>query len=204
MKKIFYTLVSFLTLCSLITSAARAQTVSQPTISAITPSGGQTIYGNKIPVLIAFENFTLVDYQVNTISKNGEGHIHLWLDEQNPTGENAVKLTEETFTYNDVPYGDHTLIAELVNNNHKPLIPPQKVTVQFKNSPVVSPSPTVKSGIDKNTALVIFVVVALVIVAAWWYTKEEPEDVTEEKTETPAKTKRASKRKTTRKSKSKS
>jgi len=171
-----------------------------PSISSITPSEGQTIYGNKIPILIAYENFTLADFAVSTVAKPGEGHIHLWMDETSPIAENAVKLREETFTYSDVTYGDHTLVAELVNNDHTSLVPPQKVTVKFKNAPVVSPSPTVKSGIDKNTALVIFVVVALVIVAAWWYTKEEDGEEINEETKGPKKTKLKA-RKTARKPK---
>lgn len=171
------TIVSLTSLAvSLALPAAVIAQTPTPTISSITPSEAQTIYGNKIPVLIAYENFTLADSAVNTINKPGEGHIHLWMDEASPTGENAVKLMEETFTYSDVAYGEHTLVAELVNNNHTSLVPPQKVTVNFKNAPVGSPSPTVKSGIDKSTALVIFIVVALVIVAAWWYTKEEDEE----------------------------
>lgn len=189
---------------SLALPAAVIAQIPAPTISSITPSEGQTIYGNKIPVLIAYENFTLEDSATNTIAKPGEGHIHLWMDETNPTGENAVKLKEETFTYSDVAYGEHTLVAELVNNDHTPLVPPQKVTVKFKNAPVGSPSPTVKSGIDKTTALVIFIVVALVIVAAWWYTKEEDEEVSEE-TKAPkkatAKTKKTTKKKAPKKRK---
>lgn len=196
---------AFVSLTSLAVSLALpASVIAQaltPTISSITPSEEQTIYGNKIPVLIAYENFVISDYETNIINRPGYGHIHLWMDESSPAAENAVKLKEETFTYNDVPFGNHILVAELVNNDHTSLVPPQKTTVNFKNAPALSPSPTVKSGIDKTTALVIFVVVALVIIAAWWYTKEEDEEANEE-TKAPKKTVSKAK-KTTRKKASK-
>ena len=153
-----------------------AQTTS-PALKVITPQEGQTIYGTRLPILFSVENFELVDYQTNPSPIAGQGHIHLWLDETNPTRESAAKVIQDSFTFSDVPFGEHTLRAELVTNNHNSLTPPQIVTVTFKNAQLSTPSPAVAtSGFDKNTALVILVVVALVIVAAWWYTKEEDEE----------------------------
>ena len=164
------------------TSALAQSPNTAPALKIITPADSQTIYGGKIPILFAVEKFQLVDYQKNTSLVAGQGHIHVWLDDQNPTKESARKITADSTTYTDVPYGDHVLRAELVNNNHTSLTPAVVSTVKFKSAPAASPSPAVSSGFDKNTALVILVVVALVIVAAWWYTKEEDE-------ETPAKSK---------------
>ena len=158
----------------ILASNAIAQT-NTPTVKAVTPSDGQTIYGQRIPILLAVENFQLVDYGQYKTATRGQGHIHLWLDESKPTADSAKQISTENFTYSDVPYGEHTLRAELVNNNHTSLTPPVTTTVKFKSAAVASPSPAAVSGFDKNTALVILVVVALVIVAAWWYTKEEEE-----------------------------
>ena len=168
-------------------------TATRPTLTVITPSEGQTIYGNKVPILLSVENFEIVDYGQNPTNVAGVGHAHLWLDDQNPTRDSAAKVTDDNFTYSDVAFGSHTLKAELVNNNHTSLIPPVVTTINFKTAPTVTPSPAATSGFDKNTALVILVVVALVIVAAWWYTKEEEEP--------PAKSqaKKITKRKTTKK-----
>lgn len=153
-----------------------AQTpATNPQLTVVTPSEGQTIYGDRIPILLSPENFQIVDYQKNSVPQKGQGHTHLWLDDQNPTRESAVKLTSDSFTYTDVNFSRHTLRAELVANNHTSLNPPVVVTVNFTNVPLTSPSPAAASGFDKNTALVILVVVALIIVAAWWYTKEEEE-----------------------------
>ncbi len=145
-------------------------------LKIVTPSEGQTIYGQKVPILISVENLSLTDYQTNKNKAAGQGHIHLWFDDANPTRDSAVKLTTDEFTYSDVPYGDHALKAELVNNDHTSLTPQVITTVNFKTAPVATSSPVATSGFDKNTALVILVVVALVILAAWWYTKEEDEE----------------------------
>ncbi len=178
----------------LLASTVLAQ-VGAPKLSIITPSESQTLYGQKVPILVAVENLTLVDYQVNKTRAVGQGHIHLWLDEENPTRESAVKLTKDDFTYSDVPYGEHTLRAELVNNDHTSLTPPVVTTVNFRTEPAATPSPIATSGFDKNTALVILVVVALVIVAAWWYTKEEDEELISEEAKAKPKRKVSGKKK---------
>lgn len=150
-----------------------------PQIKSITPSDGQTIYGSKIPVLITVENFQLVDFQNNSAPTSGQGHVHLWLDDQNPTPESAQKSIDGQSIYNDVSFGDHALTVELVNSDHTPLVPSVKTTVKFNTAPVGTPTPIQSSGFDKKTAFVIFVIVALVILAAWWYTKEEDEEPSE-------------------------
>lgn len=177
----------------LATTTISAQGTQAPTLTVITPGENQTIFGSKIPILFAVENFEIVDYQTNTKPATGQGHIHLWLDDTKPTLDSAVKLIRDDFTFSDVAFGQHALRAELVGNNHQSLAPPQVVTVNFKSATASSPSPVATSGFDKNTALVILVVVALVIVAAWWYTKEEEE--TPSKIESPkSKSKKASRK----------
>ena len=169
-----------------------AQT-SIPKFEIVTPGDTQTIYGNKIPVLFAVENFQLVDYSQNSKPATGQGHIHLWLDSDSPTTQSATKIIQDTYTFSDVSYGDHTLRAELVTNDHKSLVPQQIVTVNFKSAQIPSAAQESQtSGFDKKTATVILVVVALVIIAAWWYTKDEEE---EEKPEKASKPKRKNKRK---------
>lgn len=195
MKNIIKPIVISTIAILLLTTTTFAQT-SAPTLKIITPGDGQTIYGNKIPILFSVENFHLTDYQKTPAAQKGQGHIHIWLDDNNPTKDSAKEVIEDTTTYSDVPYGEHTLRAELVGNNHTSLTPPITTTVKFKSTPTASPSPAVTSGFDKNTALVILVVVALVIVAAWWYTKEEDEEMPKPSTNSKPK---SVKKKTTRK-----
>ena len=176
------------------TSVLAQSPSTSPSLKLVTPTDGQTIYGDKIPILFAVENFQLIDYAKNPTLVAAQGHIHIWLDDTTPTKDSARKVITDYTTYIDVPYGEHTLKTELVGNNHTSLTPPVTVTVKFKSAPASSPSPAVSSGFDKNTALVILVVVTLVIVAAWWYTKEEDETPTKSTSTT-----KATKRKTAKK-----
>ena len=182
MKKLALILGTFLLLALTIIPTTSAQAKGIPTLDVLTPSEGQTIYGDKVPVLLDAQNFEIVDFANNAKAVAGQGHVHLWLDDEQMTPQSAAKAIEDTFTFSDVPAGDHKLRAELVNNDHTSLKPPVVVEVaSFKTAPVASAvPPEAESGFDKKTALVIFVVVALVIVAAWWYTKDEDEEMEKE------------------------
>ncbi|MBI2598682.1 hypothetical protein HYW40_00460 [Candidatus Curtissbacteria bacterium] len=175
------------------TPALAQSSQAAPSLKILTPGPAQTIYGNTVPVLISVENLELTDYQTSALPQLGQGHIHLWLDDDTLTNESAIKVTTDTHTFSGVTPGDHTLVAEIVNNNHTSLIPAQITTVKFTVAPAATPSSTA-SGFDKNTAFVILVVVALIIIAAWWYTKEEDEEV-----EVANKKRQATSRKTARK-----
>ena len=175
MNKIVKVALSIWALAIFAVGAAYAQAATQPTLKIVTPSEAQTIYGTKVPVLLAVENFQLVESAQYPTNASGQGHVNLWLDDPSPTQDSATKVAANEFIYSDVGSGDHTLIAELVNNNNAPQTPAVKATINFKTSPVASPSPIAASGFDKKTGLIILAIVAAVIVAAWWYTKEEPE-----------------------------
>lgn len=192
MKRITYILPLSAAVTLLAASTAFAQTAGNPQLQVVTPSDGQTIYGNRVPILFSVQNFTIVEKPANTTALNNQGYILIWLDDKNAAMDTATQVTADSFTYSDVAYGDHTLKAELVTTDNKPLNPPQEVTVNFKNAPITSPTPAATEGFDKNTTLVILIVVALVIVAAWWYTREETEEETQAKTKKPKPTKKTS------------
>lgn len=192
-------LITTAALSILSVSPAFAQTAASPTpvtgapkIMVITPQSGQTIYGDKVPILFSVNGLALTDYNTNPYVTPGQGHIHVWLDDQNATKDSAKMVITDNTMYSDVPAGDHTLKAELENNDHSSLTPPEIVTVNFKTAPVGSPAPAPSPTFDKNTALVILIVVALVILAAWWYTKDDED-------EKPAKEETSNKRPVTRK-----
>ncbi|MEK7580769.1 MAG: hypothetical protein AAB512_00655 [Patescibacteria group bacterium] len=176
---------------SLMASPIVAQTNSA-SLEIVTPTDGQVVYGTKIPILFKVTNFTLVNKE-GAKPTSGEGKILLWLDDQNGNTDSSTKVYEESFTYSDVAYGDHTLKAELVTNDNKSLIPPQSTTIKFTSAVVPdAQEPATSSGFDKNTALVIFIVVGLVIVAAWWYTKDEEEEPVEKVSKPQTSTKKKS------------
>ncbi len=180
MKSLLTTFALTLLLIAATIKPAHAQ--NSPSLEVVTPTENQTVYGSKIPILFNVINFQLVEDTPGTKPQVGQGHILLWLDDQNPTTESATKVAADTFTYSDVAYGNHILVAELVASDNKPLIPSQKVTVNFASAAApLTEDPKITSSFDKNTALVILVVVALVIVAAWWYTKDEDEETPNKK-----------------------
>lgn len=181
MIKILTKLASIFTVFLLTTTTVASQTITSPTLEILTPSEDQTIYGQKVPILFNVENFEIVDFNQNTTPALDQGHIHVWLDDEELTPVSATKVVEDTFTFSDVPFGEHTLMAELVGNTHESLTPPQKMTINFTNAPISTPEAATASGFDKNTAFVILIVVTLVIVAAWWYTKDEDEELEEKK-----------------------
>ena len=194
MNRTVQTLVAIAALAIISATSVLAQQSFSPTLKIVTPSEGQTIYGDRIPILLSVENLEVVDYQQYPRPAVGQGHVHLWLDDASPSRESAVKLITDSFTYTDVAFGQHTLRAELVNNNHTSFGPPVITTINFKSALAATPLPAATSGFDKNTALVILVVVALVIVAAWWYTKEEDETPTKSTTVRKTTRRKASKR----------
>lgn len=205
MKKLTIAFVLFFTV-GLTTATAQTSAPAAPVFEILTPKEGQTLYGSKVPILFNVENFELVDKEA-TVATAGEGHILVWLDQENPTAENATRVVENTFIFSDVAYAGHSLKAELVTSDNKSLNPPLTKTVNFKTEILPSEEQaTISSGFDKQTAIVILVVVALVILAAWWYTKDEDDDIDSEenlskpkrksakKTQTKAKTKKKTKR----------
>ena len=199
MKKLALILGTFLLLTLKFIPSLSAQAKGIPTLDVLTPSEGQTIYGDKVPILLDAQNFEIVDFANNTKAVAGQGHVHLWLDDEQMTPQSAAKAIEDTFTFSDVPAGDHKLKVELVANDHFSLKPPVAQEISFKTAPVSSAvTPEAESGFDKKTALVIFVVVALVIVAAWWYTKDEDEE--EVKSQTVKSKSKVTKKKTPRRS----
>ena len=175
MKQLIRTFLPTLILLLSAQSVAFAQGATSPTFEIITPTEGQKLYGNKIPILFKVTGITLSDSQ--DPKAKDQGHVLLWLDQALPTNDNATRATEDTFTFSDVPYGNHKLTGELVTTDNKSLNPPQKLTINFASAQLAtSQEPqTTATSFDKNTAFVILVVVALVILAAWWYTKDDEE-----------------------------
>lgn len=195
----FTTIFSAATVVSLFATTTVLAQTNTPSLKIETPQEGQTIYGSKVPVLISTENFQIVSSEEGKANQPGEGFVYLWLDTTDTISATATKVTEDIYTFSDVAYGEHTLTAELVNNNSTSLTPKVTTTVKFKNEPATSPSPSSAANLDKNTAAVILVIVALVILAAWWYTKDDEDEMPKEETIKPAKT-TTRRKKTTRKS----
>ena len=103
------------------------------------PKHGATVSGESVTVKVDVDNFDIVN-KLGDKRKDGQGHIHFYLDvAQMPTtpGEDAIVEGEGSYvatsstshTWKDLTAGQHTLGAQLVHNNHRPLEP--AVTAQI-------------------------------------------------------------------------
>jgi hypothetical protein len=110
-----------------------------PNLTISSPTSKQQVIGNSVTVKLAVSNFNLTDYKTHSRAVTGQGHVHLWLDQTNPTPASAVKVFTDSYTFENVKPGSHVLIAELVNNNHTSLVPPVTNKIEFTTS-LVSPS----------------------------------------------------------------
>lgn len=95
-----------------------------PTVKLIEPADGATVPAGDLKVNseVTGLKFTMPS------NKNvaGEGHIHYTLDDR--PFEMSI---EPGMVIKDVEPGEHTLEAELVNNNTQPLDPPVRAEITF-------------------------------------------------------------------------
>jgi plastocyanin len=93
------------------------------------------LYGEQVKVSVAAFNHELADFRVHKDAKDGQGHVHLWLDTDPADPKAAYKLVSgEPVVFDNVAPGEHTLTVQLVGNNHKPVLPAVKQVVHFKTA----------------------------------------------------------------------
>ncbi len=88
---------------------------ASPALKIISPSDGELIKNSNVTVKLQAENFRLVP--IGQPIKNGEGHIHVWLDSEKKLGP------QTEFTFENIASGRHSIVAELVKSNHSSLTP---------------------------------------------------------------------------------
>lgn len=114
--------------------AATDADAAAPTVRIDRPADGSTIQAGDVTISVTPGDFEIVN-KLNQDPVEGEGHIHYYVDvDELPTtpGQPAVTTDAKTYhaaatttyTWPDVPAGEHTFAVQLVNNNHTPLEPP--------------------------------------------------------------------------------
>ena len=80
------------------------------------------------------QNFNIVDKQ-GQANVTGEGHVHFYMDVSpvpNAAGQPAIPaspgaawahVSDDSYTFTNVSPGTHTFVAQLVNNDHTPVVP---------------------------------------------------------------------------------
>lgn len=148
--KIFFLFSLFLLPVTFALAQTMEEDEDRPILNIITPQEGEQILGSKVVVSFIVNNFIFTDFHKRTKSAIGEGHIHLWLDEKNPSLDNAQEaIRAADITLENIPEGDHRLILELVNNDHSSLKTPVSKTIRFKTFQTRSPT-IVKQDENKN------------------------------------------------------
>jgi hypothetical protein len=139
-----------------------------PGLSITSPVADQKIVGSTIPVTLSVTNFSLVDFRLHPKLVRGEGHVHLWLDQATNDPMSAIKIFNDNYTFENVKPGIHTLVAELVNNNHSQLVPPVRTTVTFTTTDT---APT--SGIMSVSPLLISISAFLFLLLVLYFVNNQ-------------------------------
>ena len=133
--------------------ATHGPAVGTPTIMIVSPKPGPTI-SHDLYVAVAVTNFTLVDPYGQANAPN-EGHVQLFL--------NGV-LHQEPRAYDlgfivDMPDGNGTITARLVNNDNTPLNPDVSASVTVRILGAADPTPS-----EQVTAAVSLILAVILIV----------------------------------------
>ena len=147
-----------------LTSVAAAE----PQLNVVSPSEGETILGTTVKVVIKTSDFELVPVAVPVTeagkrpdaNQPGEGMVHLKLD----LLPLAILDQGDTYTFTNIPPGEHQLEVELATNDHSTLSPPVVQVVRFRStttSALPATGATASAGAD--LALLIIAALALVI-----------------------------------------
>jgi hypothetical protein len=104
-----------------------------PAVDITAPDDGDTADAGGIEVEVDVSDFDVVD-KLGEPPVDGEGHVHFYMDVASvPTTPGQPAVTAEgtyhaeattSYTWEDVPAGEHTFAVQLVNNDHTPLEPP--------------------------------------------------------------------------------
>jgi hypothetical protein len=112
----------------MITAPADRAAVDGPAVTVRYEVNGVTL----VPPFIALE-------EAGTrpeANRPDQGHLHFMLD----TFPLAFWGEPDSYTFNDVPSGEHQLAVELVQNDHSPFSPPVAQQIRFRTAAGASPA----------------------------------------------------------------
>ena len=106
-----------------------------PQLQITSPTAGESVSGSAVRVSFQASGVRLrpPPVEVREAGKHPEqnspeeGHLHMMLD-LNPV---VMWASQEPYTFEDVPPGEHQLMVEVVNNDHAPFSPPVVREVRF-------------------------------------------------------------------------
>jgi hypothetical protein len=153
-----------------------------PAVKINSPAAGTTITGTSVTIDVTPSNFQVV--APGAPNAANQGHIHYYLDVTIPTDPTKGAVTAAgtyqavqttTANWTNLTPGQHTLGVQLVNNDHKPLVPPVTATVTITvqapapattTPPPATTTPPAKTTGGTNVGLIIGIIGGVVVVAA--------------------------------------
>jgi plastocyanin len=129
-KRLGEILISLMVL-AVISIHAYAQPIGMPHITITQPMNGSSIPAGDVTVMVSVTDFNLSN-NLGSANEIGTGHIHYYMDVPVPNTPGKPAITavgtyvptaNESYTWENVQPGNHDFSAQLVNNDHTPLIP---------------------------------------------------------------------------------
>lgn len=136
-------IVTFGTLLFALLAVPLSVLAAGPTLNVVTPPDG-VAQGSTVQIQLQITGMDIIPSTVplSEAGKHpeanhpGQGHIHYILDLR-PL---AIQYHAGPIILTNVPVGEHTLMVELVNNDHSSLSPPVMQQIQFRTVPGALPS----------------------------------------------------------------
>lgn len=95
-----------------------------PTLQVVAPAAGSRVAAGDVTVKVDTTGLKFV--MPNTKKVAGEGHVHFSLD-----GKPVEMSGKPQYVFKGVAPGSHRLVAELVQNDATPFVPPVKQEISF-------------------------------------------------------------------------
>ncbi len=86
-----------------------------------------SLQGDDLHLQLAVTDFRFSLENMGKENKQGEGHVHLYLD-----GKKVAKIFNNTYVYRDILKGKHWVEVELAHNNHESYGVKQTFSVEVK------------------------------------------------------------------------
>ncbi|KZE44803.1 hypothetical protein AV540_23330 [Brevibacillus parabrevis] len=86
-----------------------------------------TLTQDDLELKLAVTNFTFSLENMGKENKQGEGHVHLYLD-----GKKIAKVFEASYVLKDIPSGKHEITVELAHNNHESYGVSERFNIEVK------------------------------------------------------------------------
>jgi hypothetical protein len=144
---------------------------AEPQLSVVSPTEGETIPGSSVKVVVKTSDFELVKAVVPVTeagkrpdaNQPGKGMVHLTLD----LLPLAILDQGDTYTFTNVPPGEHQLQVELATNDHSLLSPPVVQVVRFRTvAEQAMPATGGDSALERGFGLGLLLFAAFLLLAS--------------------------------------